>query len=170
MLRWYLIHTKPSSEAIASANLRRQGYEVYLPRLAQRVRRSGYVRERIAAVFPRYLFLRLNEGVESLGPVRSSVGVTGVVRFGSRYAVVPDKVIHDLREREDAASGLHRLLNNLKLMAGAAVRITGGPLDGLDGVFECEEGADRVVVLLKILGQAAHVRLPSQFVLPSHAA
>jgi transcriptional antiterminator RfaH len=170
MLRWYLIHTKPSCEAIASSNLCRQGYEVYLPRLAQPVVPSGRVRERIAALFPRYLFLHLNEGLQSLGPVRCSVGVTGIVRFGSRYAVVPDRVIHDLRRREDGASGLYRLFNRCKLSAGAAIRVTGGPLDGLEGVFEREQGADRVLVLLDMLGQAAHVRILSQFVLPRHAA
>ena len=29
MLRWYLIHTKPSGEALAERNLDRQGYDVY---------------------------------------------------------------------------------------------------------------------------------------------
>ena len=101
MLRWYLVHTKPLSEAIAQANLERQGYQVYLPRLAQSVLGRHPRRERITPLFPRYLFLRLREGSQPLGPVRSSVGVRGVVRFGFRYAVVADDVICRLQARAD---------------------------------------------------------------------
>ena len=119
MLRWYLVHTKPLSEAIAQANLERQGYQVYLPRLAQSVLGRHPRRERITPLFPRYLFLRLREGSQPLGPVRSSVGVRGVVRFGFRYAVVADDVICRLQARADALTGLHRLTKPAPLVTGA---------------------------------------------------
>src|SRR5689334_5221168 len=99
MPRWYLVYTKPAGEGTARDNLSRQAYEVYLPRVLEPVRRGGRWLERIAALFPRYLFVRLNEGWQSLGPVRSSVGVSGVVRFGSRYAVVPDALVSGLQAR-----------------------------------------------------------------------
>jgi len=41
MLRWYLIYTKPSSEALALKNLARQRYDAYVPRVLQTVRRAG---------------------------------------------------------------------------------------------------------------------------------
>jgi transcriptional antiterminator RfaH len=170
MLRWYLVLTKPSSERIAQANLERQGYEVYLPRLVKTVRRNGRGRDSIVALFPRYLFLHLSEGRQVLSPVHSSVGVSTVVRFGSRYAIVPDHVIHSLRGREDAETGLHRLTDTPPLTLGMPVRVTMGPFDGLEGVFEREEGAQRVVVLLKFLGQDVLVRAPAEFILPSRAA
>jgi len=157
MLRWYLIHTKPSGEALAERNLDRQGYDVYLPRALQAVRSGGRWRDRIVALFPRYLFLRLNEGLQALTPVRSTLGVAGVVRFGARYTIVPDQVICELRARADPVSGLHRLSCRSRLFAGAAVRISTGPFEGLEGVFERQAGADRVVVLLRLLGQNASV-------------
>src|SRR5579872_4030151 len=99
MLRWYLIHTKPFAENRAQQHLERQGYEVYLPRLLQRVGlRRG---QRTVALFPRYLFLRLAEGAQALAPVHSSVGVSEVVRFGCCYAVVAEDVIGALRARAD---------------------------------------------------------------------
>lgn len=168
--RWYLIHSKPSSEAVAQANLQRQGYEVYLPRVAQPARRRGQWCERVGPLFPRYLFLRLLEGYQALGPVRSSVGVAAIVRFGSRYGVVPDSVIRELQARTDPESGLHRLVKNPRLQQGAPVRIALGPLDGLEGVFEREDGAERVVVLLKFLGRDTVVHVSPHFVAPSRAA
>ncbi len=170
MLRWYLILTRPSSERIAEANLERQGYDVYLPRIVKAMRRNGSRRESVVALFPRYLFLRLHEGRQVLSPVHSSVGVSAVVRFGSRYAIVPDHIIRNLHEREDPETGLHRLTGPPLLTIGMPVRVIMGPFDGLEGVFEREEGAQRVVVLLKLLGQDVPVRTPAAFVLPSCAA
>ena len=169
MLRWYLIRTKPSAEALAQANLNRQGYEIYLPRTAVSVRRSARWHKRIVPLFPRYLFLRLNEGCQPLHPVQSTPGVACVVRFGSLCTIVPDRVIRDLRARADPASGLHRLTSPPDLVPGAPVRISEGPFDGLAGVFERAAGAERVVVLLRLLGQNASVCVPLDSLIPVHA-
>jgi transcriptional antiterminator RfaH len=166
VLRWYLIHTKPLSEGLAKTNLERQDYQVYLPRATQSVRYNGHWRDRIVSLFPRYLFLRLNEGRQSLAPARSTLGVASVVRFGSQYTIVPDAVIDGLVARADPVSGLHRLVRGARLTPGTAVRIRKGPFDGLEGVFEREAGADRVVVLLNLLGQAVSAHVPGDCVLP----
>lgn len=164
MLRWYLIHTKPSSETAAECNLVRQGYDVYLPRAVQTIRHCGRWRDRIVALFPRYLFLRLNEGIQALNPVRSTIGVAGIVRFGIHYTLVPDRVISDLRTRADPVSGLHRLSCRSNLKHGTGVQITSGPFEGLEAIFERPAGVDRVVVLLKLLGQRASVCVPIEVV------
>jgi transcriptional antiterminator RfaH len=168
--RWYLIHTKPSSETIAQTNLIRQGYEVFLPRLRRSFYRGGRLLDQVIALFPRYLFLRLSEGDQSLGPVRSSVGVTCVVRFGLSYAVVADQLILDLQAHADPNTGLYCIAHRRSLEFGAKVCITRGSLKGLEGVFEREVGADRVVILLGLLGRDVSVRLPACSVLPSYAA
>jgi transcriptional antiterminator RfaH len=169
MLRWYLIQSKPNAEENARVNLERQGYEVYFPRLLQTARHAGHWRERITALFPRYLFVRLETGQQSLGPVRSTVGVANAVRFGSRYAIVPDEVVLELREQADPETGLHRLSRRAALLRGSPVRVTAGPFDGLEGLFEREAGSERVIVLLRLLGQDAPVRIPCDFVVPAHA-
>lgn len=169
MLRWYLICTKPLAESCAQSNLERQGYEVYLPRLAQSALRRGRWREAIVALFPGYLFLRLSEGEQALAPVRSTVGVSQVVRFGARYAIVPDDIVRELRARADPVTGLHRTVSE-PFVAGAPVKIAAGPFDGLQGVFCRKAGADRVLVLLSLLGHDSAVRVPAGFVVPAHAA
>jgi transcriptional antiterminator RfaH len=169
MLRWYLIHTKPLGEVAAQLNLERQAYEVYFPRLLQNVRWRGSWRQRTAPLFPRYLFLRLDEGRQSMSPVRSTVGVASVVRFGSSFKVVPDEVIRDLRAREDPTTGCHRLSRRPALVPGAEVIVASGPFCGLGAVFECESGGGRVVVLLKLLGRDVPVRVPADLILQSHA-
>ena len=91
------------------------------------------------------------------------------MRFGSVYAIVPDQVIRALRSRADSDSGLHRLNCAPLLTPGTAVRIAKGPFEGLEGVFESAVGAERVVVLLKLLGQNAPVHISVDLVLPSQA-
>lgn len=144
--RWYLVQTKPRRELLAQANLQRQHYEVYFPRLMRLVLRRGELHRHVAALFPRYLFLRLDVGRMPLGPVRSTIGVAGVVRFGSEFAVVPDTVVADLRKRANPETGLHELNGHPGFERGAVVRIAAYPFDGLEAVFECECGADRAEI------------------------
>lgn len=162
--QWYLIHTKPLAEDTAQAHLTRQGYTTYLPRLVQTVRRRQRWTERVAPLFPRYLFLRLDSGRQSLGPVHSTIGVCNVVRFGARYAVVREEIIAELRARADSLTGLHRLQMAARFMRGTHVRITAGPFCGIDGIFERADGAERVMVLLNLLGHEMPVAFPTDLV------
>lgn len=170
MLRWYLIHTKPLSEALARAHLARQGYAIYLPRLLETSKQRQRRIERITALFPRYLFLRLDEGAQSLKPAHSTAGVASVVRFGSRYANVADEVIDSLRGREDPDRGLHRLGEPARLKSGAPVTLTGGVFAGLDAIFEHEVGSERASVLLSILGHETRVQVSAELVAAERAA
>jgi transcriptional antiterminator RfaH len=169
-MRWYLLQSKPSGELHAKLNLERQGYEVYFPRLQQANWVAGQFIERIGALFPRYLFVRLDAGRQSFAPLRSTVGAVGLVRFGTRFACVPDEVIRELRDRADGQTGLHRLSRRTALVPGSAVHITAGPFGGLDAVFERKVGADRVVVLLTLLGHQARALVPARLISPAAAA
>jgi len=162
--QWYLVHTKPLSERTARANLERQGYATYLPWLVQVTRRQQRWVESIVPLFPRYLFLHLDATQRSLRPVYSTIGVSNLVRFGARCAVVPDEVIGELRARADAATGLHRLQAAARFARGTRVRIIAGPFCGINGVFERADGAERVVILLNLLGSEMPVAFPTELV------
>jgi transcriptional antiterminator RfaH len=130
MRRWYLIHTKPAGERGAQLHLQRQGYQTYLPRLLQQVRRRGQLQAQVVPLFPRYLFLHLDEGRQCLTPVRSTAGVASVVRFGACFATVPEQIIGELRARADPQTGLHAL-RTPPPGPGMPVRIEGGAFAGL---------------------------------------
>jgi transcription antitermination factor NusG len=102
--------------------------------------------------------------------VRATVGVSNAVRFGTRFAIVPDAVVRDLRARADRDSGLHRLHCQPQLTAGDTVRLMGGAFDGLHGIFEREAGVERVVVLLNVLGHYTHVSVTVKSIRPAMAA
>lgn len=157
---WYVVRTKRAHEQTAAEHLRRQGYNVYSPRLGVSSLRRGQRYERVVPLFPRYIFVSLLEGEQALAPIRSTVGVSSIVGFGARFARVPHQVVCGLQAREDSETGLHSMRLHRLPRRGSSVRVTAGPLDGLEGIFECECGADRVVVLLDLLGRSTRVQMP----------
>jgi transcriptional antiterminator RfaH len=167
---WFLILTKPANEHVAQVNLERQGYRVYYPRLLRPSLYRGRWIERIVSLFPRYLFVQLDAAARSLAPVRSTLGVANIVRFGADAAVVPATVVDGLIRCADPETGLHRLKNPPSFEPGAPVRVIAGAFEGLQGIFERDVGSERVVILLKLLGQDAAVRVPSRFVVPCQVA
>jgi len=105
MSAWYAVMCKPRQEALAEANLANQGYKVFLPRLSTQTRRAGKWLETIEPLFPRYLFVSPKDDRQSLAPVRSTLGVASLVKFGSRPASVPSEVVESLRAQHDAGTG-----------------------------------------------------------------
>jgi transcriptional antiterminator RfaH len=162
--QWYLVRTRPLAELTAQTHLQRQGYVTYLPRLVQIARRQQRWAEGVVPLFPRYLFLHLDAAQQSLRPVHSTVGVSNIVRFGARCAVVRDEVIEEIRARADAATGLHRLQAAARFTRGTRVRITAGPFCGINGIFERADGAERVTILLNLLGQEMPVTFPTELI------
>jgi transcriptional antiterminator RfaH len=167
--QWFLVHTKTSAEPVARDHLERQGYQAYYPRLVRRMRHHGKRVRQICSLFPRYLFVNLRLGTQDLGPVKSTKGVSGIVRFGEQYAAVPDRVIDRLKGREDPHTGLHHL-GERRLRPHQSIRITAGPFFGVEGVFLADCGSDRVRVLLSVLGQATPVEICEAFVEPQGRA
>lgn len=158
MNTWFVVHAKPRQESVAQAQLERQGYRVYLPRLCRsRLSRSRW-QQTIEPLFPRYLFVGLRVGCQPLGPVHSTRGVSSVLRFGDQFAVVPPALLDDIRSRANA-DGLH-VLPDPELRAGDRLRIVAGPFAGFEGVYTCDSGAKRARILLEVLGAATPVTVP----------
>ncbi len=160
---WYAVCCKPRQEAVAEENLLRQGFRVYLPRIRIRQRRRGQWLDAIEVLFPRYIFIRIDPLRHSTATIRSTRGAVGLVRFGGQPAVVPDAVMDALREREDAASGLHEDKRPL-FSAGEAIKLVDGPLAGMEGVFTQKDGDQRVIVLLELLGKANKVAVSRDWI------
>ncbi|HNW78483.1 MAG TPA: transcriptional activator RfaH [Candidatus Competibacteraceae bacterium] len=148
---WFAVYSKPRREAEALEQLQRQGYVVFLPQVRRRVRQRGQWRDVVEALFPRYLFLRAVLGADHLAPVRSTRGVVGLVRFGGRLQPVPASVIAELERLCGDGAGLLELPPPLP--PGCRVRILQGPFMGCEAELLSQDGAQRALVLLRLLGQ-----------------
>ncbi len=108
---------------------------------------------RSGLIFPRYLFVGATDD-KSWAPVRSTVGVASLVRFGGRVAEVSLKLIEGLRnaaEEPQAARPLYK--------QGQKVRIVTWDYATLEAVFDLVEGEERATVLLELLGRQRRVRV-----------
>ena len=159
--RWYAIHSQPREEAEAETHLARQGFEVWLPRIGRRVRKRGAWTLKVEPLFSRYLFLWADPQAQDVSPVRSTRGVTDFVRVAGHPQPIPEGVIEGLKTLVDPTSGLHELSEGQAptLTPGAAVEVLEGPFAGLKGVFQEASGEARALILLRILGQPAVVKL-----------
>jgi transcriptional antiterminator RfaH len=165
MSAWYAVLCKPRREVLAETNLVNQGYSVFLPRLATQSRRDGKWIDTVEPLFPRYLFLAETSEQQGLAPVRSTLGVSDLVRFGGQPATVPESVVNSLRERLDPATGACAQRNVFK--RGAPIKLRDGPFAGLDGVFDLAAGENRVFVLLDFLGKINKVKVCRDWLVPT---
>jgi len=149
---WYAVQTRSRQESLAEENLQRQCYTTYLPKI--RVRKCG--RERwtkvVEPLFPRYLFIRVDAGQQSLSRVRSTQGVAALVRFGQVLKPVPDEEIEGLRRAENPDAH-HYHAGEWPHQPGDEVRILEGPCAGLSGIFQVASGKVRALPLLEMLGR-----------------
>lgn len=157
MSTWYLIQTKPRQENLARINLERQGYVIYLPRVIKQRARRQLSGESTAPLFPRYLFIHLNEGIDDWGPIRSTLGVQALVRFGQIPARVPEALIESIKSRENE-QGVH-VFKKPAFLIGDKVRIIDGPFDGIEAVIFSKTSKERTVLLMKLLEKYVKVEI-----------
>lgn len=147
---WYLVYTKPRQEDKAWWNLDQQHFRCYLPYVRVRRRRKGRYETTTEPMFPRYLFIRLAAGIEDWSPIHSTLGVSGLVRFGTWPARVPDSLVELIRQR--TRDGFCDLCPE-PLKTGEKVRVIEGPFQGFEGVFRAHRGEERAMILLDVSGQ-----------------
>ena len=149
---WYAVHTKPRQEIVAKENLQRQGFPVYLPCIQVARRKKDSWQNMIEPLFPRYLFIQSDSETENLAPIRSTRGVSDLVRFGYQLVPVPDGLIAGMKAMEDQKSGLYIPKSRL-FTAGDEVIITEGPFAEMKGIYNCDLGEQRAIILLECLGR-----------------
>lgn len=164
MKSWYLIHTKPRQEQLAREHLERQGYQIYLPFAPVRRKRRGRTIRVVDPMFPRYLFINLSDETDDWRPIRSTIGVSALVRFGQTPARIPDSLIENLKSREDT-EGIQQVPEK-NFSKGDEVHIAEGLFEGFEGIYECKSGRDRVILLLKISEQYVTLKLDSNQIEP----
>ena len=166
-VRWFCVQTKPRAESEAETQLARQDFAVFLPRLRTvRLRQSRRVAS-IEPMFPRYLFLGADPSLQSLASVRSTRGVTGLVRFGGEPATLPPGLIDALMAQADANAVIDAPPETYA--ASDRVRIVDGPLAGLLAAYREPLGAARAMILLDLLGQTQTVSIPMAWLSKTNA-
>jgi len=149
MKKWYLIQTKPQQESIATENLSNQGFEVFFPK--------AVIKNKTVSLFPRYLFIRLDDKTQNWTPIRSTRGVANFVRFGLSFAVVPNQIIRMIKIQQQQT--IEKMIDICSHQKGDSVEIQSGAFKGQQAIFQNYNSNDRVTVLLKLIGQHQEIKL-----------
>ncbi len=154
---WHLIYTKPRQESVAAANLERQGFTVFLPRMQVSRRRRGRYHQAIEAMFPRYLFIELDSVNDNWHPIRSTIGVSQLIYFGDQPARVPASFVEALMIQRDE-QGL-QIVPQADYSQGDRIRIIDGVMNGYEAIFKARTASDRVKILLEYAGHCTELEL-----------
>ena len=162
-MKWHVIHTKIREEFRALENLQNQGFEVFLPTCQVQKKSQGKIKLATEPLFSRYLLIRLSDVSSNWFPIRSTRGVSQLLRFGqvTEPVVIPDPVVECLKQRCFQEEPLHELFQS-----GEMLEITSGPFKGFFGFFEklqtLPNGLSRAMLLVEILGsvQKLQIQLP----------
>jgi transcriptional antiterminator RfaH len=151
-LLWYVAHTRPRCEKKLAEYCREKGFEVTLPfyKSVRKYERKTVVFEK--PLFPNYVFLRLDRAqrqkVYQSDLVANLLDVVDQQQFEEQLADI-------LRSLESE----REVLLAPQITAGTRVKITTGPLRGLEGMVETRSGVSYVHLRLDFIGQNVAVKL-----------
>jgi transcriptional antiterminator RfaH len=145
--RWGVAQTKPREEELAVANLRRQGFEVFLPLLKERHKTE----QRVVPMFPGYVFVAIGELWQ---PIASTRGVKRIITTKpDRPAFLPRGWVESLREQ----GTLDLFTDALAFKKGDQVEFIAGPFEGRTATCKWTSEA-RVGLLFDFLGRETVVQ------------
>lgn len=159
MKQWFVAHTQALKEKIAEEHLLDQGFEVYLPRFKKTTRHARKVKEVLAPLFPRYIFVRMDVGAATWRSINGTRGVDYLLTNDTRPSVIEDNIIIALKSQEDA-EGLVSTDSLDLFVKGDKVRVLEGAFKDHTAVIDYLDDKQRVQLLLGFLGREIKVIMP----------
>lgn len=164
-LRWYAVHTRVRGERLAQITITEAGYETLYPHYLGTIKHARRHIAVLKPLFPRYLFVAVEPG-QSLYGVNTALGVSTVLYDDTGPLRVPLREIERIRARCDETGRVDapkrkREVTREAFKHGAPVNITEGPLKGLPGTIERDDGGETVDVALTFLGRPIVASIPA---------
>jgi len=150
-MRWYVVYCQTRQETRADFNLRRQGFDSWLPRLRQTRRHARRIDNVLVPLFPSYLFVRMDLNQQPWRSINGTFGVRRLLCENERPAPVTQGFIEALQETMDNAGLVAVPKDTFK--SGDNVRLIAGPFADMVGTLARLTDKDRVAVLLNVLGR-----------------
>ncbi|MBY5974865.1 hypothetical protein KUV28_21095 [Ferrimonas balearica] len=146
---WFLAQLKPNCANIANKNLKRQGFQTFLPLEEETRQRNGSFVTSLRPLFPGYIFVAFDVACGFWRTVNSTYGVTRLVSFGREPAVVPSELVSQLMMRCDSNGKLQQPEH---LNPGAQVTLTKGPFANFAAEVVEVTPDQRVWILVDVMG------------------
>lgn len=156
---WCAVQVWAGKEAFCSAQLQARQYEVLLPRYIERRRWSDRVKSIEKALFPGYLFCRIDAAVT--GKVVTIPGVIRIIGDGRDPLPIPRHEIEAIRSVMNVGLEFEPWRS---FYTGQRVRLVAGPLCGVEGVVVRIKNKHRLVVSVTVLQRSVAVEVDPDWV------
>lgn len=151
---WFLAQLKPNCANIANENLKRQGFQTFLPMKEEACERNGKFVTAVRPLFPGYIFVAFAVTSGSWRTVNSTYGITRLVSFGKEPTAVSPDLVSQLMLRSDAKG---KLLPPKLLKPGDQAILTKGPFANFVAEIETIAPDRRIWVLMEVMGGQTRV-------------
>ncbi|HUM04366.1 MAG TPA: UpxY family transcription antiterminator [Terriglobales bacterium] len=161
--RWFALHTRARHEKMVENRLREQGMETFLPTVKEVHRWSDRKKTVEVPLFSCYVFVRCALGTEDRNRIYRVDSILGFVGVRGAGSAIPDEQIESVRSvlSQTAPWRSHPFLK-----AGQRVRVCGGALDGVEGVFLSENGDNSLIISVDVIQRSLAVRIDGYDVKP----
>jgi transcription antitermination factor NusG len=160
-LSWYAIHVAAKKEKQITSILSEKGYTCFLPLYTKRSTWSDRIKVTSFPLFPGYVFSQFD--VQHRLPILLTPNVHGIVGAGKVPISIPDDDLGAIRTALE--NGLV-LEPHQGLQKGDLVRVTKGPLLGVEGSFLRYHGSDRLVLSIGLINRSVSVEMDRHCVEP----
>jgi transcription antitermination factor NusG len=155
-VRWFALGTRARHEKVVEHRLRGQGITTFLP-LVREIHRWQDRRKVVEfPLFSCYVFVKLAMIPQERVRVLQVDGILGFVGLRGQGTPIPDEQIEAVRTlvSQNLPWSSHPFLK-----AGQRVRIRGGALDGVQGIFLSRNGNDTLIVSVDAIQRSLAVRI-----------
>jgi transcription termination/antitermination protein NusG len=158
---WYALQVKSRSEQIAHTHLCARGFVALLPQYKSRRRWSDRYQEITLPLFPGYVFCQID--ILNRRPVITTPGVVSIVGAGSLPVAIEEAEMAAIQTvvNSGIASEPWRYLQ-----VGQNVRVTDGPLCGLEGILVDLGRHSHLVLSIELLQRSIAVQVQRDAVMP----
>jgi transcription antitermination factor NusG len=153
---WFAVQTKPRHEKKVNSELLEKGIHSFLPLHQERRRWSDRYCWVELPLFSQYLFARVPISAESRARVLETTGVVRFVGVHGRGTPVPDEQIDSL---QTIAAKRIPMTPHEFLRVGERVRISGGPLEGIEGILSAIRNDRSLVVSVDLIQKSVAIRI-----------
>ena len=148
-MKWIIVQTKSNCENKACLNLKRQGYDVFFPKLKKKTSRFNKFINIIKPLFPGYIFVSINSN-QNWSKIKNTYGVLNILKFSDYFYFLPSDVVDSIKRRCDI-NGF--AIDYKKYVKGEKVKYFKNNQISLDAVFEEQIDQKRSFVFINLLNQ-----------------
>jgi transcription antitermination factor NusG len=153
---WYAIQTCSRHEKVVAYQLQMKHIQHYLPMVTEVHKWSDRSKKVESPLFSCYVFVQIVPSNEARVRVLKTDGVVRFIGQDGQGTAIPDEQIQSVRvllEKNVACTSYPFL------KIGQRVRVRGGALDGVEGIFQSCAGDDTLIVSIDAIQRSMAVRI-----------